>query len=198
MADAQEQEELRAERIHDAISEQIVDIVTRIAETEGAHKVTVRKIISELNVTNRVFYNRFSNCDEVLRIVYRRAVMQIRENITPDLTDQESFVRSCIDAAVDVLKKTYSIKMQFRRYVFEHDSLTEENRLWWAEKIRQFYQIAVAQGYAKEVDADAFCYAVWCFCRGYFADVVSRQLTQEDAIRYFTFGFTCLINGVLK
>ena len=187
----------KQERIRDDISEQIVEIVSRIAEEEGAHKVTVKKIISELGVTNRVFYNRFANIDEVLRIVYRNAVVHMRENIKPEFHDRASFEQFCIDTAVDVLMQTYDVKMQFRRYVFEHDSLTEENRIWWYDKIKKYYAYALEQGFAKPVDADALCYAIWCFCRGYYADAVSRQLSREEAVRYFTFGFTCLLNGVV-
>lgn len=187
----------RPDRIHDEISDRIVEIVARIAADEGAHKVTVRKIIDELGVTNRVFYNRFANCDEVLRIVYRNVVTQMRESITPDFHDWASFREFCIDTAVDVLLQTYDIKMQFRRYVFEHDSLTEENRLWWEEKITKYYNYALEQGFVQPLDTDALCYAIWCFCRGYYADAVARQLSTEDAVRYFRFGFTCLLNGVV-
>ena len=187
----------RQERIHDDISDQIVEIVARIAAAEGAHKVTVRKIITEMGVTNRVFYNRFANIDEVLRIVYRNAVVRMRENIKPEFHDRASFEKFCIDTAVNVLMQTFDVKIQFRRYVFEHDSLTEENRIWWYEKIKKYYQYAMEKGFAKPVDANALCYAIWCFCRGYYADAVSRQLSCEEAVRYFTFGFTCLLNGVV-
>ena len=187
----------KQERIRDDISDQIVEIVARIAAEEGAHKVTVKKIITELGVTNRVFYNRFANIDEVLRIVYRNAIVNMRENIKPEFHDRASFEQFCIDTAVDVLMQTYDVKMQFRRYIFEHDSLTEENRVWWYGKIKKYYQYALEQGFAKKVDADALCYAIWCFCRGYYADAVSRLLSREEAVRYFTFGFTCLLNGVV-
>lgn len=187
----------KQERIRDDISDQIVEIVARIAAEEGAHKVTVKKIITELGATNRVFYNRFANIDEVLRIVYRNAIVNMRENIKPEFHDRASFEQFCIDTAVDVLMQTYDVKMQFRRYIFEHDSLTEENRVWWYGKIKKYYQYALEQGFAKKVDADALCYAIWCFCRGYYADAVSRQLSREEAVRYFTFGFTCLLNGVV-
>lgn len=187
----------KQERIRDDISDQIVEIVARIAAEEGAHKVTVKKIITELCATNRVFYNRFANIDEVLRIVYRNAIVNMRENIKPEFHDRASFEQFCIDTAVDVLMQTYDVKMQFRRYIFEHDSLTEENRVWWYGKIKKYYQYALEQGFAKKVDADALCYAIWCFCRGYYADAVSRQLSREEAVRYFTFGFTCLLNGVV-
>ena len=61
--------------IRDEISEKIIGIAADLAREEGAHRVNVRKIITRLGVTNRVFYNRFKNCDEVLRIVYSRAVV---------------------------------------------------------------------------------------------------------------------------
>ena len=189
--------EKRPDKIQDALSEQIVQIVARLAAEEGAHKVTVTQVINALGMANRVFYNRFSNIDEVLRIVYRNAVQQMHENIEPEFHDKDSFLQFCTDVAVRVLMQTYDVKMQFRCYVFEHDSLTEENRLWWADKVKKYYSIALEQGYAEKVDIDALCYAIWCFCRGYYADSVSRQLSREEAVRYFTFGFTCLLHGVV-
>lgn len=191
-------EEPKHERIRDDISDRIVQIVARIAAEEGAHKVTVKKVITELDATNRVFYNRFSSIDEVLRIVYSNAVVQMHENIKPEFHDRESFLEFCVRTAVDVLMQTYDVKMMFRCYVFEHDSLTEDNRLWWADKIRKYYRIALKLGFAKEVDEELLCYAIWCFCRGYYADTVARQLPKEEAVRHFTFGFTCLLNGLLR
>lgn len=184
--------------IRDEISEKIIGIAADLTREQGAHCVNVRKIITRLGVTNRVFYNRFKNCDEVLRIVYSRAVVQTREAIVPDFSDRESFVRFCLDAAEQVLISTYDMKMQFSRYVFEHDSLTEENRLWWKTHIIRNYEYALEKGYVREADTDALCYAIWCFCRGYYADIAARGMQKEDAVRYFRFGFRCLLNGILK
>ena len=169
----------KQERIHDDISDQIVEIVARITAAEGAHKVTVK------------------NIDEVLRIVYRNTVVNMRESIKPEFHDKASFAQFCLDTAVSVLVQSYDVKMQFRRYIFEHDSLTEENRIRWYDKIKKYYQYALEQGFAKPVDAEALCCAIWCFCRGYYADAVSRQLSREEAVRNFTFGFTCLLSSVI-
>ena len=185
------------EHIKDDISEQIIQIAGDIAAEEGAHKVTVCKILTRLGVTNRVFYNRFSNADEVLRIVYARSVEKTHECVHPDYTDKESFLDFCLNTAVEVLLRTYEFKIHFSGYIFEHDSLTEENRLWWEKGIRTHYQYALDHGFAKKVDPDALCYAIWCFCRGYYADAVTRKLPKEDAVRYFRFGFRCLIDGLL-
>ena len=56
-------------RIEDAMSTRIVDTAERIALAEGAHTVTVRRLLTELGITNRVFYNRFCNADEVLSLL---------------------------------------------------------------------------------------------------------------------------------
>ena len=49
--------------ISDSISEEIVRIAEDLATRDGAHTVTVRKILEKLGTTNRVFYNRFRNID---------------------------------------------------------------------------------------------------------------------------------------
>ena len=184
-------------RIHDAISEEIIQAAADIARNEGAHHVNVSKIMSVLGATNRVFYNRFKNADEVLRIVYQRAVEQTRENIRPDYTDAKSFIAFCLDTAEKMLVRTYDIKTQFRRYVFEHDSLTEENSLWWDTHIREQYSVAREHGYVRDVDVDALCYTIWCFCRGYISDAAARSVSLADSVRYFRFGLSCLLGGLL-
>ena len=183
--------------IRDEISETIIDTAAGLVREEGAHRVNVRKIITRLGVTNRVFYNRFKNCDEVLRIVYARSVAQTREAVVPDFTDKQSFIRFCMDAAEHVMISTYEMKMCFSRYVFEHDSLTEENRLWWKQHIIRNYESAHQKGYVKTADTEALCYAIWCFCRGYYADIAARELQKEEAVRLFRFGFRCLLDGIL-
>lgn len=185
------------EHIKDEVSEQIISIAAEIAAEEGAHKVTVRKILAKLGMTNRVFYNRFSNADEVLRIVYARSVQNTREAVQPDYHDKESFIAFCINTAVEVLLRTYDMKMHFSGYFFEHDQLTEENRHWWAEGIKVHYSYAVEHGYAKAVDPDELCYAFWCLCRGYYTDLTTRKIPKDEAVRYFRFGFRTFIDGLL-
>lgn len=183
--------------IRDSVSDEIVAIAARIVREEGAHKVSVRRIINEMGVTNRVFYNRYKNCDEVLRIVYRNAVEQMHRVPNPEYKDKAGFAAFCTETAERVLLETYEVKMQFSRYVFEHDSLTEHNRLMWAEGVKRHYAAALANGWVKPLDEDALCYAIWCFCRGYAADAVARCLPEEETVRLFRFGFRCFMDGVL-
>ena len=183
--------------IRDDISEQIIAIAAEMTREEGAHTVNVRRIIGKLGVTNRVFYNRFKNCDEVLRIVYQRAVEDMRLSVQPEYHDRESFIKCCLDAGAEVLLHTYDVKMQFSRYVFEHDSLTEANRRWWAQMVTEFYRDALARGYVKKVNEGALCGAIWCLSRGYYADAAARGLSKEETLASFRQGFQFLIDGVL-
>ena len=60
------------ELITDEMSKIITGVVERMATEDGAHTVTVRRVLDELGITNRVFYNRFHNIDEVLQIIYKK------------------------------------------------------------------------------------------------------------------------------
>ena len=182
--------------ISDEISEEIIRITAQIAKEEGAHNVNVRKIIGRLGVTNRVFYNRFHNADEVLRIVYENAVVRMRDSFRSDYCSSADFFEYAMDIAVKVLINTYDVKMNFSYYMFEHDSLTEHNRIWWMEQIKEALDRAKAQKIIKDLDTEMLSYSLWCFCRGYNVDAVTRRLSKEDAVKYFRFAFTCFLNGI--
>ena len=57
--------------IVDEMSDKIINTAERIVMSCGANNLTVRKVLQELNITNRVFYNRFHNINHVLEIVYK-------------------------------------------------------------------------------------------------------------------------------
>ena len=38
--------------IHDETSDKIIEIATKLVKSEGAHNVTVRKVLKELDATN--------------------------------------------------------------------------------------------------------------------------------------------------
>ena len=86
--------------------------------------------------------------------------------------------------------------MQVSRYMFEHDSLTENNRIWWTGEIKKLIEYGKQQNLIKDVDPEELSYSIWCFCRGYNADAVGRNLSKEDAVRYFKFGFGCFLDGL--
>ena len=185
------------ELICDEVSERIISITERLVSEEGAHRITVRRIINEMGVTNRVFYNRFHNADEVLHIIYENAVLTMRKSFISEYDSKKEFFEYCMDIAEKVVSATYDVKMKFRYYEFEHDSLTENNRIWWMKEINEaFIYAAEHELIRKDINAAILCYSVWCMCRGYSADAVSRDLSKNDMIRYFRFAFGCFLEGI--
>ncbi len=188
----------KTELIKDEMSDEIIKVAQRMAMQKGAHEVNVSRILAEMGITNRVFYNRFSNINEVLEIVYKNAVIKMHGSLKAEYDSSKDFFDYVMDVAVKVLTDTYDIKMQFCRYMFEHDSLTRANCDWWTEEIEKLIAFAESKGMIIDVDTKKLSYTIWCFCRGFNIDAVSRKLSKEEAVEYFRYGFGCLIDGVRK
>ncbi len=182
--------------IRDEISEEIVCAAEKLAKQDGARNVTVRKVLQALEVTNRVFYNRFKNMDEVLELVYQRAMLKMHESVVSAYDIRTDFFNYVMDVGVKVLLNTYDVKNQFSQYMFEFDSIKTANRIWWTEKIQQMIAVGKETGQLKDVDAEKLSYTVWCFFRGYNADAVYRNLSKEEAVANFKFGLNCLFDGL--
>lgn len=181
--------------IKDKMSDKIVAAAEKIATQSG--EVTVRKILRELGVTNRVFYNRFHNIEEVLEIVYNNTISKIRESMSVEYDGDGDFFEYVTDAVVDTLLLSYDLKMKFNRYVFEYDSVTQSNYEWYMRRINALFAYGKANSLIKpEIDAQALSYAIWCFCRGYNADAVERNLPKEEAVEKFRYSFSTLLEGI--
>lgn len=184
--------------ITDKMSELIVETAEKIAASNGAHTITVRKILQALSITNRVFYNRFHNINEVLEIVYRKTIMQIRESISSDYDGTQDFFEYVTDVVEKSLIESYDKKMQLSHYVFETDSETQINFEWWIAEIKKLIDYAKEHDYIKDLDTDTMSYVIWCFCRGYNADAVGRKFPKEEAARRFRYSFSILLDGMRK
>ena len=185
--------------IRDEMSERIIEETERLALRDGAGEVTVRKIIRALGVTNRVFYNRFRNVDEVLSIVYRDMAVRMRQSVMTNFDPEGDFFGQITEIASGTLKLSYSLKLGMNQYVFAQDSLTEENFLWWKERIREYIELGKRRGLVRpELDCDAISYAIWCFIRGYNTDALSRELREEEAIAGFRYSFGVFLDGMRK
>ena len=179
------------------MSDRILLCAEQLATAEGAHTLTVRRILQTMNITNRVFYNRFRNIEEVLEILYHSMVAKIRESITPEATDSaEAFFRHVTTIVEKSLIMSYENKMQFNSYIFENDSHSQTNFEWWHKEIKKLIEYAKNQHYIRDVDADVMSYAIWCFCRGYNADAVGRALPMEHALANFRYSFGILLDGM--
>ena len=190
--------EKNKELICDEVSSEIVRIAERMVREDGVESVNVRKIINEMGVTNRVFYNRFKNIDEVLEFIYKKSVIRMRDSITSDYDIETDFYNYVMDIAVKVLVQTYDVKKQFSQYMFEFDSKTNENCEWWTESIKKLIDIAIATEQIREVDSYALGYTLWSFLRGYNVDAVKRGLSKEEAIERFETAFGYILIGLIK
>ncbi|MBQ7376704.1 MAG: TetR/AcrR family transcriptional regulator [Clostridia bacterium] len=182
--------------IHDEMTKSIIDTAERLAMTEGAHTVTVRKIIQALGVSGRVFYNRFHNVEEVLDVVYRNTVLKIRESISARFDPEGDFFSQVVDIVADTLILSYEAKRRFNQYVFEYDSVSQDNYEWWIAEIKKLIEFAKTRGLIRNLDADVMSYSIWCYCRGYNADAVGRGIPREEAVKNFRYGFSVFLDGM--
>jgi len=102
---------VKTQLIRDEMSERIVLAAQSIVERAGAGELTVREILKNLNITNRVFYNRFHNIAEVLAIVYKNTALRVRESITANVEgkSKEEFFEHVNDVLTNVLTISYDI-----------------------------------------------------------------------------------------
>lgn len=183
--------------IVDEMSDRIIAVAERMAMTNGAHTVNVRKILLELGITNRVFYNRFRNIGEVLGVVYQKVSAKIRENVMWESENKEEFFERMTEMVANTLISSYDLKKQFNQYIFENDSRSQSNYEWWRGAIRQMLAYAKERGYVRaDADIDVLSYSLWCFWRGYNADAVGRGVPKEEAVKGCKYSFGIILDGL--
>ena len=185
--------------ISDEMSAKIVSAVHQMAISGGAQNINVRRILQELGITNRVFYNRFHNIDEVLEIVYKDTILKIRESVSVNIAPEKDFFEQIMAVLEKTLIASYEVKQRFNHYVFEHDSISKINFEWWLKEIKKLVDYAKANNLIKDdIDSHKLSYSIWCFCRGCNADAVGRNMSKEEALTYFRYGFGILFDGIRK
>ncbi len=182
--------------ICDEMSQKIIQAAERLAIEDGTENLNVRKILKTLDITNRVFYNRFHNIGEVLDIIYEKTVLKIRESMTIAFDRDRDFFEQVTEIVANTLIMSYDNKMNFNHYVFENDSTSRSNFEWWQNEIIKLIEYAKKEKLLKDVDSYAVSYAIWCFCRGYNADAVGRKLPKEEAVKNFKYSFGFLLDGL--
>lgn len=128
--------------ICDEMSQTIINAVEEIAMEGGAATLTVRQILRKLDISNRVFYNRFPNIESVLDIVYRNTILKIRTALESNVSIEKDFFEYAKDVVSRSLLVSYEVKMKFNQYIFEEDSLGELNRTWWTDEIKKLINFA--------------------------------------------------------
>lgn len=182
--------------ICDEVSEQIIDAAESLTLSVGAHNINVRKILKHLGITNRVFYNRFHNIEEVLNIISERSILKVRKSLNFHFDDNKDFFEQIMDEVEKTLIISYETRKNFVHYVFENDSVTDSNYKWWIKEIKKILNYAIDKGYIKKVDTDMTSYAIWCFVRGFNTDAIGRNLTLEEALERYRYGFKFILDGL--
>ena len=157
--------EAKESLICDEMSQKIIDAVEEIAMEGGAATLTVTQILRKLDISNRVFYNRFPNIETVLDIVYRNTIVKIRSALESPVDVERDFFEYVKDVVSRSLLVSYDVKMKFNQYIFEEDSLGELNRTWWTDEIKKLIIFAKEHKLIKDVDEETLAYSIWCFCR---------------------------------
>ena len=182
--------------ISDEMSQVIVSTAERLVLSEGVSNITVRKILCELGITNRVFYNRFHNIDDVLNVVYINTILKIRESVS-GIDPNEDFFTQVIGIVAATLTMSYETKMNFSGYVFANDSVSARNFEWWNGEILRIIEYGIHHGhFKKELNKESMAYAIWCFIRGYNADAIARGVPKQKAVEDFKYSFGILLDGM--
>ena len=182
--------------IVDEMSNKIIKTAEGIVTLQGRNALTVRKILQEMGITNRVFYNRFRNIDQVLEVVYKNTALKMRESMVEEPDGAKDFFEYVTNIVEKTLVMSYDTKMQFNQYVFENDSVSNGNYEWWTAEIKKLLDYAMKKGYIKKVDSEVLSYSIWCFCRGYNADAVGRNIPKDEAVKNFRYSFGIILEGL--
>ena len=183
--------------IKDEISFKIIEATAIIIQNEGITKLNVSKVLKSLDISNRVFYNRFNNLEEVLEEVYNTIIIQKREKLIPQYDEKQDFFEYVLDLVENSLVLAYELKTQLNLLVFGTDAYTKDNYEWYIERIKNLIDYAKKKDLIVDVDSDVMSYTLWCAIRGYNADVITR-LNKEEAIKNMRYSFNLLLKGIKK
>lgn len=183
--------------IKDDISNKIIETAAIIIQTEGINSINVSKIIKRLGVSNRVFYNRFNNLEEVLEEVYNKIMIKIREKLNPQYDGKQNFFEYVLDLVENSLMLSYELKQQLNLYIFGNDSISQHNYEWYLDRIKKLVEYAKEKDLIKDVDSDVISYTIWCAIRGYNADAVMR-FEKDEAIKKIRYSFSLLLGALKK
>lgn len=186
----------RGVRLEDETAKEIIRTATEIAQKEGIEQLSVKRILSEMGVSNRVFYNRFRNIDDIIQILYNELVEEIRSCIKLEQQEDQTYYDYLLDLAVGVVTKIYHNNLHFRRHLLSYQASKENNRNWWLNRIQTILKDGMNQGLLKPMKEDAVSYGVWCFCLGFHKEAIGENLSGKQAVAAFRESFALLIEGM--
>ena len=172
------------ELIQDERCDIITASVERLAQEKSPQKLTVRDVLKDLGITNRVFYNRFHSIDEVLAIIYSRSVTQVRRSLAMPWDghgDYEEHICAVARRTLELTRPVVAILM-----VDNYEDLMKATpegkrsavRAMLEEKLSQWS--AGAEGMMLKYDRDRYLFV---FEEKSFSDFAAKRFDVLDAVR---------------
>ena len=183
--------------INDEMSIKIIDATEQIILEQGIETLNVSRILKYLNITNRVFYNRYSNIQEVLQKIFERVINRKKDLIDIEYDANQDFFEYVTTIATNFLLFAYDVQDKFNYLIFGSDVFTQNNYEWYLVKIKEIIQLGRSKNLLKDFDDEAMGYFIWCSLRGFNADVVMR-MEKEEAVNKFQNTFKYLLEGIKK
>ena len=183
--------------IIDSMSIQIIDATEQLILEQGIEKLNVSKILKHLNITNRVFYNRYNNIQEVLQKIFERVIARKKDIISIEYDGSQDYFEYVMKIATNFLLFAYEVQDKFNYLIFGSDVFTQNNYEWYLVKIKEIIQLGRSKNLLKDFDDEAMGYFIWCSLRGFNADVVMR-MEKEEAVNKFQNTFKYLLEGIKK
>ncbi|MBE7042550.1 MAG: TetR/AcrR family transcriptional regulator [Ruminococcaceae bacterium] len=187
----------RGIQIEDETTVTIIRVAKEIAQKEGIEQLSVKRILTEMKVSNRVFYNRFRNIEDVIELLYEQAVNSFRGIIDLSLLEQsENYYETLENLAVNVVRCLYQNNIHFRARLLTYEASKDNNRNWWITQIQDILRNGVERGLLRPMDELAVARGIWCFCLGFHKEALGNSVSEQDAISSFRASFSIFISGM--
>lgn len=187
----------RGIQIEDETTKEIIHTAKKIAQKEGLEQLSVKRILAEMKVSNRVFYNRFRNIEDVIELLYEQAVNSLREIIDLSLLEKdELYYETLENLAVNVVRCLYQNNIHFRARLLSYETSKDNNRNWWIEQIQTILCDGVTRGLLKPMDELGTARGIWCLCLGFHKEALGKSVPEQEAIASFRTFFTIFIEGM--
>ena len=99
------------------------------------------------------------------------------------------------DSKENKINKAFN-EIDYPKLVTEYREAIKQHNAYYDAEIKKLIDYAKEQGIIKNVDSETMSYSIWCFCRGFNADAVGRNIPREEAVKRFKYSFGILLDGM--
>lgn len=125
--------------------EEIIQVAFEIARREGLDAITIRKVAKELGSSIAPIYVNFSNVDELIEAVVRRA-----EEVAKQLVLEQNSGQPFRDIGIGGIKFARKYSVLYRDLVLKDNPHVEHNEEKFTFAVNQMKQDPALQGFSDE------------------------------------------------